>query len=437
LLRGRPDQADIPGDVEPAWGLPARDADLLPDAEGDQAGKERNGDEAVPEDTKPRQSGLFRARNAARRADGLLAQDTVTEGGISSELVRFREEASHQQAVKDLWHDFDITLWGAVRAWLHELVGDTDGHVRRDAGIQVSVARGLALLAPVALAEVEECYLHPWAAGNRGWPGQLTAIYVLWWMVQDDSLAPVALRIATTWVNTGDIAAQWTAAAALSGQLGVLYPEEAARRLWHLVGQWKDVPTKALVALATLFGTLVKQREGQDAYLVLELLRDRVGLGPDQAPANPPGQRSDSRREDRRKRERARLAILKVLSIRDPAAKHPSVSSFLTEQPEHLPLVAELWAEVLRNRPYRLRAILALLEVTKGFKYVCDDPEAAARALGDALSDALPGPECERLSIEFKNIHKYSKRSEGATADVVKALLSAIEQLKPREGAVG
>jgi hypothetical protein len=79
---------------------------------------------------------------------------------------------------------------------------------------------------------------------------------------------------------------------------------------------------------------------------------------------------------------------------------------------------------------------LALLEAVKGFKYVCDDPEAAARNLGNALSDALPGPERERLSVEFSNIHKYSKRSEADTAALVEALLSAIEQLKPRERAM-
>ena len=422
---------------------------LLPEPEDDHARKERDGDAAGRDNGPPRPSGLLQARAGGRRAEGLLARETVSEGGISWELVRFRDEASHRQALEDLWHDFDMTLWGAVRAWLHELIGDTDGTIRRDAGIQVSVARGLALLAPVALAEVEECYLHPWAVGQRGWPGQLTAIYALWWMVQDDSLAPIALRIATTWVNSGDVAAHWTAAVALSGQLGALYPVEAARRLWHLVGQWKDVPTRALVALARLFATLARQGDGQDACQVLELLRDRAGSGTglagaslaatgiaatDPGDAGTPGRRPDSWREDRRNRERARLAILKVLSISDPGARQPSISSFVVARPDHLPLVAQLWAEVLRNRPCRLLAIVALLEATRGFKYVCDDPEGAARDLGNALSEALPGPERERLIVEFSNVRKFSKRPEGETTAIVKALLSAIEQLESTEG---
>ena len=413
---------------------------LLPEPEDNHIQKERDRDYPIREDSIPRPSRLLKARHGGRREEGLLAREVITEGGIRWELVRFRDEASHERAIEDLWHDFDMTLWGSVRAWLHELIGDTDGIMRRDAGIRLSVAHGLALLAPVALAEVEECYLHPWSTGEQGWPGQLSAIYVLWWMVQDDSLAPIALRIATTWANSGDTAAQWTAAAALSGQLGGLYPVEAARRLWHLVGQGKDVPTKPLVALATLFATLVRQEEGQDAHLVLELLRDRLASAGTLAATGvtaadgPPGRRPDSWRDDRRNRERARLAILQVLSVGDPGGRQPSISSYVTARPEHLPLVAELWAEVLRNRPYRLRAIVALLEAVKGFKYVCDDPEVAARTLGNALSEALPAVERGRLSVEFGNVHKFSKRSEGETAVIVRALLSAIEQLKPTEG---
>jgi hypothetical protein len=337
---------------------------------------------------------------------------------------------SHRHALQELWAEYDMSFWIAVRSWLTELIGDTAIH-----DVQVSVALGLAVLAFSALEEVEDSYLHPWAAGEQGWPGQGTAVYVLWLMSRDDTLAPIALRITTDWVNTGDPACQWTAAAALSGELGAVYPAEAASRLWHLVGQWKDIPTEAVVALATLFATLVNQAEGQEAYRVLELLRERLDRvshrnGED---GGLPGQPSVSWRDDRRNRERALICIVEVLAARDPRTKQPSVTSLLTERPEHLKLVAGLWATVLCYRPLRRRALVALLEAVRSFEYVSDDPQAAARALGDALTEALRSEDRQPLNRDFVNILARSKRPETDTAATVQALLDAWKHLEPTE----
>ena len=233
-----------------------------------------------PEDEKEDTDASDRDR-AAPRPRGLSASRTRRHPNELMERkdgrVHFRgkdssyQSMTHRHALQELWAEYDMTFWVAVRDWLTELIGDTAIH-----DVQVSVALGLTVLAFTALDEVEDSYLHPWASGQQAWSGQCTAVYVLWLMSRDDTLAPIALRIATSWVNSGDPARQWTAAAALSGELGVVYPAEAASRLWHLVGQWKDVPTKAVVAMAGLFATLARDAEGQDAYRVLELLRERL-----------------------------------------------------------------------------------------------------------------------------------------------------------------
>jgi hypothetical protein len=397
-----------------------REAGLVPTAE-DVTQAKKEADDAARGGFIPRPSGLRGARTRARQ-DGLLMRELGT--------VRFQGEESHHQylyhryTLQELWREYDMTFWIAVRQWLEGLIGDTT-----ILDVQVSVAVGLTLLAFTALDEVEDSYLHPWASGERAWPGQATAVYVLWRMSQDDSLAPIALRIATNWVNTGDSACQWTAAAALSGDLGAVYPAESAARIWHLVLQWKDVPTKAVMALASLFATLARERDGQDACQVLELLQERMNRTSRDRGSGP----LPSWRDDRRNRERAMLCILEVLAVRDPRTKQPSITSFLVTWPEHRELVARLWAIVLRNRPSRRRALEAMLNAVRGFEYACDDPEAAARALGDALTEALPADEHQPLKRDFTNILARSKRPEGDTAAIVQALLDVLERLRPTE----
>jgi hypothetical protein len=337
---------------------------------------------------------------------------------------------SHRHALQELWAEYDMSFWMAVRSWLTELIGDTAIH-----DVQVSVALGLTVLAFATLEEVEDSYLHSWAAGEQAWPGQCTAVYVLWLMSRDDTLAPIALRITSSWVNSGDPARQWTAAAALSGELGVVYPAEAASRLWHLVGQWKDVPTKAVVAMAGLFATLAGEAEGREAHQVLELLRERLERASHRngEEGGEPGQPPVSWRDDRKNRERARLCIVEVLAARDPRTKQPSITSLLNARPEDLGLVAELWATVLCYRPHRRRVLVALLDAVRAFEFVSDDPQAAARALGDALTEALPPDEHEPLNRDFTNILVRSKRPETDTTATVQALLDALKHLEPTE----
>jgi hypothetical protein len=400
-----------------------RHVGLVPDP-GDE---KENADAGERDHAAPRPRGL-RASRTRRHPNELIER--------KDGRVYFRgKDASyqflaHRHALQELWAEYDMAFWVAVRDWLTELIGDTAIH-----DVQMSVALGLTVLAFSALDEVEDSYLHLWAAGEQTWSGQCTAVYVLWLMSRDDTLAPVALRIATNWVNSGDPARQWTAAATLSGELGVVYPAEAASRLWHLIGQWKDVPTKAVVAMASLFATLVREADGQEAYRVLDLLRERLDRASQRTDDDgaPPGKPAVSWRDDRKNRERARLCIVEVLAARDPKTKQPSITSLLNTRPEHLDLVVSLWATVLCYRPYRKRALVALLDAVRAFEHVSNDPRTAARTLGDALTDALPADEHEPLNRDFINILARSRRPETDTTATVQALLDALKHLDPTE----
>jgi len=407
-------------------GIALRDMGLLPDPEEDEHDKD-DADEGGRNRSAPPARGLSAARTRRRPNDLLERKEGRVDFRGKDPNYQYQ---SHRHALQELWGDYDMSFWVAVRGWLTELIGDTAIH-----DVQVSVALGLTVLAFAALDEVEDSYLHSWAAGEQTWSGQCTAAYVLWLMSRDDTLAPIALRIATDWVNSADPGRQWTAAAALSGELGVVYPAEAAARLWHLVGQWKDVPAKAVVAMAGLFATLAGEADGQEAHHVLEVLRERLDRAShrDGEDRGEPGQPPVSWRDDRRNRERALLCIVAVLAARDPRTKQPSITSLLNARPEHLDLVTGLWATVLRYRPHRKRALVALLDAVRGFEYVSDDPQAAARALGDALTDALPPDEHEPLNRDFTNILARSKQPETDTAATVQALLDALKHLQPTE----
>jgi hypothetical protein len=404
-------------------GSTLRRTGLLPDPEDEK----EDADDDDRDRAAPRSRGLSASRTRRHPNELMERNDGRVQFRGRDASYQFQV---HRHTLQELWAEYDMTFWLAVREWLTELIGDTAIH-----DVQVSVALGLTVLAFTALDEVEDSYLHSWAAGEQEWSGQCTAVYVLWLMSRDDTLAPVALRIATMWVNSGDPGRQWTAAAALSGELGVVYPAEAASRLWHLVGQWQDVPTKAVVAMAELFTSLVREADGQEAYQVLQLLSERLDRASHRTgeDGGPPGQPSVSWRDDRKNRARARLCIVEVLTARDPKTRQPSVTLLLNARPEHLDLVASMWATVLVFRPHRRRALVALLDAVRGFEHVSEDPRTAARALGDALTEALPADEHQPLNRDFTNILARSKRPETDTTATVQALLDALKHLEPTE----
>ena len=404
-------------------GITLRSLGLLPEPEDDK----KDIDEGDHDRAVPRSRGLSASRT--RRHPNELMERNDGRVYFRGKDANY-QYLVHRHTLQELWAEYDMTFWIAVRDWLTELIGDTTIH-----DVQVSVALGLTVLGFAALDEVEDSYLHSWAAGEQEWSGQCTAVYVLWLMSRDDTLAPIALRIATRWVNSGNPVCQWTAAAALSGELGVVYPAAAASQLWHLVGQWKDVPTNSVVAMGGLFATLVREAEGQEAYQVLELLRERLdrATNRDGEEDGALGQPPVSWRDDRKNRERARLCIVEVLTARDPKTKQPSITSLLNARPEHTDLVVGLWARILCFRPYRHRALVALLDAVRGFERISADPQAAARALGDALTEALPADERQPLNRDFTNILARSKRPETDTTATVQALLDALKHLEPTE----
>jgi hypothetical protein len=359
---------------------------------------------------------LLRPVRADRnRAEGLISRETVIIEGAAQSVVKFRVDGYRHKVLAEGWHSYDGRFWDAIRAWLDAVVADSA--VERNSDTQITAAAGLATLAQVDMSEVEDSYLHPWAGGRLGWPGQLVATYALWWMCFDDALAPVALRIATRWATMGDPVRRWTAATTFSGELGVRYPTEATNRLWHLIVQAKD-STDAIFALAQLFATLSAgdQNAGQ-VLILLDRRLDEVSRG----------------RRDMRQHNLIVLSTLTVLSIRDARSGLPSITLFLRANPDRRAVVARLWGWVLRYPPLRRRALAALIDAVSAFGSAGDEPEEDARALGDALAEALWPGEPEHLATDFINHQAHAKRGHQDVAGIMRALIAALERLNGTE----
>ena len=77
--------------------------------------------------------------------------------------------------------------------------------------------------------------------------------------------------------------------------------------------------------------------------------------------------------------------IVELLTIRDPHSGRPAVALFLVGNPSLAGQVAPLWARVLYMRPWRDRAIAAILSTLGTIEHHYADPEDLACSLGSAI----------------------------------------------------
>ncbi|MBW4719676.1 hypothetical protein [Saccharothrix obliqua] len=330
----------------------------------------------------------LRQHRSGWRANALIATTTRhTELGRRG-AVRFAKPEHHRHVLAQLFQRMDVTFWDAVGDWLDEVVAD--------ARYEVPVALGVAELAPIAPAEVVSL-LDRWAAGARGRAGQRAAVYALHLIAYDESLAPVALKIAVWWVDRGKAQQRWVAAMAFVGGLGIRYPHDARRRLWQMSVQSHAKNHMLERLFGDLFATL--DAETDNAHLVLDFLAGKL------ARFTRPGASTAGRAV-------AMRTALAVLDSRIPGANRPAVPAHLVRFPRHADLVARLLANVVSFRPTRLRALDALLSLL-------DEPDArgGVRGLGAALRRVLPEDEHDLLEEDLRVVAGYGRRTPGHLVD--------------------
>lgn len=313
------------------------------------------------------------------RLRGRLAENPLVSVSVqpTGRTLVFAVSGFHQHVLSALWRQMDVRFWDAVRDWLDVIV--------RRPPYEQRLAIGLAKLADAALDEVLPT-LDRWATGQCGTQGQRAAVHTLWLMAHEDSLAPAALRTATTWITRGQPARRWVAAMTFSGQLGVRYPHEAVDVLWQLCVQADTTAGDVEMVFGELFSTLV--RETDDGGIVLSVLADKA------------------ERFIRRDARPGLCAVaartaLAAVAVKDPLTNRVTVLSYLARFPERIGTVAALLAKVLVKRPLRLRAMRALQAILEDLTENEERPEELATALGHALASRLDDDEREALEREF------------------------------------
>ncbi|NEW44747.1 hypothetical protein [Nocardia cyriacigeorgica] len=328
---------------------------------------------------------------------------------VPRRILRFKDDAYRHLAIADLWARMDVRFWNAVQVWLTMAVKNDDGAFDSHA-----IADALSTLAVMCCDEVVEEYLEPWSSGRDGWECQMAAALVLSRLSASENLAPTALRAAVAWATDGNHQQRTTAGLACTTLLGAVFPEEAAKLLWHNITNGDGSPVQYLL-LANLFVTLSKSPEGAD--VVLTMLEKRF-IDP----------------QSRKYRTLAALAIVDILAAEDTWTERSAVFEYLINHPGQIVVVARLWTYALRHRPTRSAAVNALLDGLATLSNFARDPNNAAFDLGTALAEAVPARERRSLrhDIEFRHTLRARQTSSGSSqrhpsSTTVRALAAALD----------
>lgn len=346
-------------------------------------------------------------RDADRRLslsrNSMVAVEERKDGSLTRSALVFPHPQYRQWVLEELWNKRSTAYWDGVRDWLTDLVATQPG-----LGLQLSVASGLALLTRPAFDEVEENYLHPWAAGAAGPAGQSTATLVLHCMCLDEGLAATALSVARGWARSPNPALSSTATAAFSGALGVCFPTDAVKALLHrTLGRFDDQAWEAMVALAGLVVVLMEC--DQDAGAVLRPLAYRL--------------KDEGGKLTARQRDRTLDAVLTVVRARHTRTGRMVCAVLPARDPRQADPIGELWAGLLAHRPCRRRVLLCLHTTLRDLPAVTDEPEQAAERLGRSLGAALPPGERPRLGPFLRQV---VGRFDEATAPLIDTFLGAV-----------
>jgi hypothetical protein len=342
-----------------------------------------------------------RRRSLARNL--LAATEEQKHGALTRTVLVFPSPQYRQWVLEELWTNHSKSYWDGVRVWLTDLILTDPGP-----GLHLSVASGLALLARPAFDEVAESYLEPWARGEAGPAGQSMATLVLCWMCLDENLDATALTLARSWVLSRDPELRATAAAAFGGELGVRFPTDAVKLLWHLISRRSGQSREAMFALADLVAVLAECQE--DAGVVFRALAHRLGVQRRTTVAT-------------QLRENTFDAVLAVLTVGDLRTGQPVCATLMERQPQLMGKLGELWAGVLCNRPRRTLALRALYDTLRTLSAVGEEPRATADQFGRSVGAALPPDERRLLAAALR---PAAVRSGNTTAALIDTFLTAV-----------
>jgi hypothetical protein len=316
-------------------------------------------------------------------------------------VIVFETSLYRRWILAELWKRYGRDLWTPVREWLGELVEDADEDEI------LSISAGLALLGHAAPEEMLTSYLGDWAAGTPA--QQDVACYAAWFASVSDDLGPSVLGAVIAWARDRDERRVATAIACLSGELGLRYPGEAIRWLWHLERKSTRHRQHATKALVDLF--LAGVVSGEGALRVPVSLLARVEREPLHGPAGAPRQRL--------------LSIAgRLLGARVPGGQ-PAVANLLAHESEAGITLGALWATCLRSSPHRGKALTALRDTVRSLSNEEGARDIVGR-LGKRITSLLSPTEISMLERDlFHLLMRRRDTDEQRAKSIVEVLLES------------
>ncbi|WP_055545721.1 hypothetical protein [Streptomyces sp. NBRC 110028] len=336
------------------------------------------------------------------RATGLVrTQRRPGPGQDSSRSERrivFASPRVRELVIGELHDLYGYELWYPLRQWLSQLSGVGDLDVRTE------VARGVALLARHALAEVDENLLQAWAGGLAD--QRVTTALTLQFMCEDGNLAPQALTIAMRWADNKGPERAVTTAMALTGTLGSLYRLQALNWLWFLANRGERMAFAARRSVVLLLQS-AEQEPGR-AVFTLRYMRTLI---------TNTAQRS-------RARGNALLMTVRLLEADRLEGPGPLAAALLRDTADSTSHLGSLWASVLLSA-YRRRAVVALCRTLVALR---DDPSAAAavRNLGEVMRRDMRPQQWEGLRNNLSNALNHPEYAIPGTHDLARVLLGSL-----------
>ncbi|GGU59855.1 hypothetical protein GCM10010211_26070 [Streptomyces albospinus] len=337
------------------------------------------------------------------RATGLVRTERRPGPGQdpsrSERRIVFESPRVRALVIAELHDLYGYELWYPVRQWLSRLseLGDLE--------VRTEVARGMALYARHALAEVDENLLRVWSDGVAS--QRVTTALVLQFMCEDGHLAPQALNLALSWADNRGAGRAVTTAMALTGMLGSLYRLEALNWLWFLANRGERVAFAARRSLVLLLQTA--EQDPDRALFTLRYVRTRTA-----------GTAQRSREGSVALRTTAQLLEAERLEDR-PGTLAAALLRDVPASARHLGL---LWVSVLLS-VYRRRAVGALCQTLVVLRD--DSPVAGAvRALGEAMRSGMTPRQWNTLCNDLSNALKHPEYAIPGTRQLARVLLGSL-----------
>jgi hypothetical protein len=321
-------------------------------------------------------------------------------GQINERVTIFRSPQYRGHVISQLSERYDYELWEPLRQWLDELAASALPETRVELGL------GLALLARIALGEVLDI-IDRWADQETA-AERLTAAITLWWMCAEDSLAPMALQTALRWIHNRGPRRAITAAIALGGDLGLRYQSDALRWLWFLARRAERIGAVARKSIAFLFAVSVK--DSATSTGVLNLAKREL---------------CSTAQADGRTVRAVRQAVVAMLCAVDIDTEQPVVVSVLRGQPENIPTLGAMWAEVLCSTPHRYEAYDALVRTLSAMTV---DQLELVRQLGAAVLSGMPHAHRQVLRRDLLHTSQNANSLNRPPRELVAALLTTLDR---------